>query len=113
MGRESVSIGDAYQYVFHPSVPMGQVSNALFLAATAAEAIHGRAQVQLDGDFRTDPKRRSAVIDATSQVGQTVARVFTQLITQGLGPEAFQIQRVPGEGSTGAEGERDPLRDCP
>lgn len=113
MPREIASTADVYRYVFHASVPMGQVSNALFLAASAAEAIHGRAQVQLDGDFRTDPIRRGAVIDATSQVGQTIARVFTQLITQGLGQEAFQIERVPGVGSTGAEGERDPLCDRP
>ncbi len=94
MSRETAPAPGVYCYTFHVSVPMGQVSNALFLSALAAEAIHGRARVQLDGDFRTDPAKRSAIIDAATEVGQTIARVFTQLISTELGERAFTVQRI-------------------
>ena len=93
MSRETVPEVGVYRYVFHPSVAMGQVSNTLFLSALAAEAIHGRARVQLDGDFRTDPVTRSAIIDATTETGQTIARVFTEFISRELGEQAFTVAR--------------------
>ena len=96
MSQETAPAAGLYKYVFHPSVPMGQVSNALFLSALAAEAIHGRAQVQLDGRFWADPRESSAFIDPSSEVGQTIARVFTQLITRELGEAAFTVARVTG-----------------
>lgn len=85
----------AYRYTFHPSIGMGQVSNALFLAALAAEAIHGRAYVQLSGQFWADPARRAAVIDASTEVGQAIARVFTELVSRELGEDSFAVVRVP------------------
>src|SRR2546425_8251462 len=92
LGEKAGEVG-VYRYVFHQSVAMGQVSNALFLSALAAEAIHGRARVQLDGDFRTDPVARSAIIDATTETGQTIARVFTEFISRELGEQAFTVTR--------------------
>ena len=96
MPSETAPGSETYRYTFHTSVPMGQVSNALFLAGLAAEAIHGRARVQLDGDFRTDSATRSAIIDATTETGQTIARIFTEFISRELGEQAFTVVRGPG-----------------
>ena len=95
MEQETTAQGEGYRYTFYPCVPMGQVSNALFLAAVAAEAIHGRVQVQLNGRFWADPTDQTATIDAGTKVGQTVARVFTELVSRKLGEQAFSVERVP------------------
>jgi hypothetical protein len=89
---------------------MGQVSNALFLAALAAEAIHGRAQVQLNGQFWTDPAKRAAVIDASTEVGQTIARVFTGFISRELGEDAFAVARAPHARPDGPDPRADTAR---
>jgi orotate phosphoribosyltransferase-like protein len=98
MFDEMASEVGVYRYVFHQSVAMGQVSNALFLSALAAEAIHGRVRVQLDSDFGTDPVTRSVIIDATTETGQTIARVFTEFISRELGEQSFTVTRISRSG---------------
>jgi hypothetical protein len=92
--EDTTVLVDGYQYTFDPSVSMSQVNNALILSGLAAEAIHGRAQVQLNAHFRTDPATYCATIAAATEVGQTIARVFTELVSREFGEEAFSVART-------------------
>lgn len=85
---------DMYRYQFQNEVPMAGVEDTLVLATCAAEGVHGRAQVRLDGAFRLDHTARTCIVDAASVVGQTLSRIFTELLTREYGGQAFNVRRV-------------------
>jgi hypothetical protein len=64
------------------------------LAVLSAEGIHGRARVRLDAAFYLDEKKRACVVDAATPVGQTVAQIFTGLLTREFGEDAFTVERL-------------------
>ena len=56
-----------------------------------------------------DAGKRSCVVDAATDVGRAIARIFTGFLTREFGEEAFQVQRIAGAqpiarapGATGA-----------
>ena len=75
-------------------VPLADLEAMLVVAMSAAEGIHGRAQVRLDARFGLDREHRTCHMDASTEVGRTLAHVFTELLTRGFGEEAFQVERV-------------------
>jgi len=83
-----------YRYTFEPSVPMREVRDSLFLAALAAEGIHGRTRVMMDASFRLDEEGRSCVIDGTREVDQSIAVIFTGFLRKEFGESAFTVKRV-------------------
>jgi len=84
-------------YRFTEKVQMQEAEDSLMLAVLAAEGIYGRSRVRLETSFAFDPAKRSCVIDATTEVGQHVSRIFTTFITKQFGEEAFRIERLPKE----------------
>ena len=82
------------RYTFEPDVPVKNVEETLMLAVLAAESLHGRAHVRLDASFCLDAKKRCCVVDARSEVGRSIARVFTGFLTQEFGDAAFGVERV-------------------
>jgi len=85
---------EIYRFRFDPAVPMPAVHESLRLAICAAEAVHGRPQVRLSFGYCADDEQRSAVLDARTEAGGTVARIFTGLLTEHLGEQAFRVERV-------------------
>lgn len=88
---------DTYSYRFSPTASMRDVEEALLLSAAAAEGLHGRSRVQLDASFRCDPKARTAEVDAGTEVGESLARIFTGLLRTTIGEPAFSVARVNKE----------------
>lgn len=86
-----------YRYEFRPEVPLGEIEEVLLLAVIAVEAVHGQAKVRLDGEFLLCEAHRAAVIDATTAVGQDLARVFTGFISEQFGESSFSVERIQGE----------------
>ena len=68
---------ELYRYNFNTKVPFRDVEESLLLAVLAAESLHGRALVRLDASFCLDSKKRSCVVDAATDVGRAIARIFT------------------------------------
>jgi hypothetical protein len=83
-----------YRYVFAPTVPPEEVEGSLLLALFAAESLHGEAQVCLDAAHYLSPDGRTCVVDAGTEVGRDLNRVFTGFLRREFGEDAFQVERV-------------------
>ena len=88
-----------YRYNFDSKVPIRDIEESLLLAVLAAESLHGRSLVRLDASFYLDSHKRSCVVDAATEVGRAIARIFTGFLTREFGEEAFKVERV-GDGPT-------------
>ena len=86
-----------YRYSFQIPVALDQVEDSLLLAVMAAEGVHGQSQVRMDGEFLLDESKRACVVDATTPVGETIARVFTTFLVREFGEDAFAVERVASE----------------
>lgn len=103
-----------YRYEFRPNVPLREVEESVLLAILAAEGVHGEAQVRLDAGYDFDEPARACLVDASTAVGETIARVFTGFLRKEFGEDAFRVERVAvddrplrrSEGAARAEGVR-------
>ncbi|CAM2066748.1 hypothetical protein SCOR_15315 [Sulfidibacter corallicola] len=83
-----------YKYEFKDHVSMDAVESDLALALISAEALFGQSRVLLECDLAADFKRRTLVIQAGNQVGQTVNTLFVGLVHRFLGQDAFSLSRI-------------------
>jgi hypothetical protein len=97
-----------YEYRFAESVPMENVRASLVIARVAAEGEHGAARVRLEGRWEYDLVNRCYRIDASSPVGESIARILTSLLLREFGEDAFWVERVttPEEGEPGSSVDR-------
>lgn len=92
----------AYRYQFADSVPPERIEETLLLVLVAVEGLHGRSPLRLDAAFRLDRAARSCVVDASTEVGRALARIFTSLLSEQVGEEAFRVERVSDHNQDGA-----------
>jgi len=85
---------EVYRYNFNDNVPLKEVEESLLLAVLAAECLLGRARVRMEASFRLDKEKRACVIDAGTEVGNNIARIFTGFLTREFGEEAFKVERA-------------------
>jgi hypothetical protein len=85
---------EIYRYTFAPAVPIEEVEASLVLAIMAAESLHGQAQVRLDAGHSLDGDKRRLVIDAGTQVGRDLNRLFLGFVSREFGEDSFQVERV-------------------
>lgn len=83
----------AYRYEFHRSVSFFDVLAVLDHAIVNTESIHGTERVRLDARFAEDTARGVLVIDATTEVGQTLNQLFVGLARREFGDAVFTIAR--------------------
>ncbi len=87
---------ELYRYRFKATVPLRGVEKSLLLALLATECLHGRSLVRLDASFCLDNDKRSCVVDAATEVGRAIARIFTGFLTREFGEKAFKVERIAG-----------------
>lgn len=85
---------DMVRYTYSQSVSMREVEETLLLAVLAVESLFGESTVRLDASFSIDRSRRACVIDASTDVGRAICRVFTGFVSREFGSDAFEIQRT-------------------
>lgn len=85
---------DAYRFQFERSVLMAEAEMSLHLALFAVEGLFGQARVRLDAAYSIDEPRSVIVVDATTEVGAAVVRVFTSLLLHEFGGDSFHVRRV-------------------
>jgi hypothetical protein len=85
---------ERYRYDFDARLPFQDVEESLLLAVLATECLHGRTQVRLDASFCLDPAKRTCVVDAATDVGQAIARIFTVFLIREFGEEDFKVERI-------------------
>lgn len=83
---------DVLRYAFKSSIPAKEIEGTLFLAIVAAEGLYGSARVRIDGAYCFSPKRRVCVIDAGSDVGRDICRMFTGFAIREYGEKAFKVR---------------------
>jgi hypothetical protein len=91
-----------YRYVFGATVPPEEVEASLLLALFAVESLHGEDQVRLDAAHYLDPAGRACVIDAGTEVGADLCRVFAGFLRREFGPDSFRVDRLDGAGAAKA-----------
>ena len=64
----------------------------MLLAVIAAEALHGRAKINLDADFKVDKQARTCEVELGNEVGRDIARIMTGLLTAEIGETAYQVE---------------------
>ena len=82
------------RYAFEDAVPPAEIESTLLLAVLAAEGLHGQSRVRLDAAYSFDAEKHACVIDATSDVGRDICRVFTGFALREFGESAFSVSRV-------------------
>src|SRR5262245_59820911 len=83
-----------YRYAFKPDVPLDDIEAALVLAVLGAEALHVESQVRLDAGHYLDRERHACIIDAGTDVGKDLNRLFIIFLRQELGEDAFDVEHV-------------------
>lgn len=89
--------GDIYRYQFAPDIPANDAEETLLLAVLAAECLHGQSRVRLDASYCMDAEKRVCVIDAGTDVGRAIVRIFTGFAIREFGESAFKVRRVDRE----------------
>jgi hypothetical protein len=85
---------DAYRYEFKEEVPAVEVETTLVLSIFGVESLHGESQTRLDVQHAFDAKRRVVVIDASTNVGRDLNRLFIGFMTREFGSGSFRVERV-------------------
>ena len=85
---------EVYRYQFAQEVPAREIEETLQLAVLAAECLHGQSRVRLDASYCMDADKRACVIDAGTDVGRDIVRIFTGFTIHEFGEDAFKVQRV-------------------
>lgn len=83
------------RYSFAASVPDAEIEDTLALAVFAAEGLHGQSRVRIDASYCFDLEKHACVIDAGSEVGLDICRMFTGFAIREFGESAFTVTRVP------------------
>lgn len=85
---------DVYRFELERSVPIDEAEMSLHLALFAVEGLFGQARVRLEAAYHVDEPRSAIVLDATTEVGAAVVRVFTSLLLHEFGGDSFHVRRV-------------------
>ena len=79
---------------FEPDVPMDAVEDSVAIAWFAAEGIHGAARVRNHAAFLVHRRRRTCLVEASTKVGRTIAKVFAGLLRREFGEDGFRVERI-------------------
>jgi hypothetical protein len=83
-----------YRYTLGESVPAEEVEVTLLLAIIATESLHGEVGSRLDMSHAFDADRRVVAIDAATDAGRDLNKLFVGFLTKEYGPAAFRVERV-------------------
>ena len=85
---------NAYRFVFEPQIVLEEAEMTLQLAIFAAEGLFGAARVRLDFGYYVDEPSRTIIVAGTTEVGETIVKIFTGLALREFGEDAFRIRRM-------------------
>lgn len=97
---------EIYRYRFCNHVGITDVEASLLLALMAAESLHGESQVRLEASHAMDVESRTCIIDASTDVGRDLNRLFVGFLRREFGEDAFRVDRVDRVPESAPEVER-------
>lgn len=80
-----------YRFQFDEGIDMEEVEQTLVLSILAVGFLHGEAAVRLDAGYALDAEKRAVAVDAATETGRAVTRVFTGFCIHEFGDENFSI----------------------
>jgi hypothetical protein len=83
-----------YRYSFSNKLDIQDIEDSLLLAVFVAECLHGRSRMRLDASFNLEKKKRSCQIDAGTEVGSCIARIFTGFLIREFSEANFRVERL-------------------
>ncbi|MEE9368720.1 MAG: hypothetical protein V3V05_07630 [Pontiella sp.] len=86
-----------YTYRFAPDVPSQEMEDTFMLALLAVESLYGHSRVRMESRFKVDKENRTCLIEAMTQIGSDLAKIFTGFSTKEYGERAVMIDRKNGE----------------
>jgi len=78
-------------FSFGPEVPMTDAEATLRLAALAVESLHGADRIQLELHVRVEREERRFVVDIATDVGRTLAVIFSGYARREFGDDAVRV----------------------
>lgn len=84
-----------YRFELAAGVDQEEAERTLQLAVLGAEGLFGWARVRLDCGYRRELAGRALVVDATTEVGEAVVRLFTSFMIREFGEDSFAVRRLP------------------
>ena len=91
-----------FKYQFDDSCPMPDVEAAFVLAIFATESIHGESETRLLAEHAMDLDKRTCVVDAGTEVGRDLNRLFVGFLRREMGDDSFHVERVATEAQSPA-----------
>ena len=91
---------NAYRFVFEPQIVLEEAEMTLQLAIFAAEGLFGAARVRLDFGYYVDEPSRTIIVAGTTEVGDTIVKIFTGLALREFGEDAFRTRRIEANQNT-------------
>ena len=85
---------EPYRYTFSEGLPIEDVEASLLMALLSVESLHGESQARLEAAHAFDAEKRYCVIDAGTDVGRDLNRLFVGYLRREFGEDAFKVQRV-------------------
>ena len=95
---------DTYKYRFDESVPAQELEDTFMLAMLAVESLHGRSRVRMESRFNLDKARRTCVIDASTDAGYDLKRIFTVFAVEKYGAHSVKIEQIQQDSTHTMEG---------
>lgn len=83
-----------YKYRIDRSVDWRELEQSLLLAVVAIESLHGESRVRLDARYCMRGKDGICVVDAGSQIGRDLNRIFTGFVTREFGEGSFRVEQI-------------------
>lgn len=88
------AMNQSMSYTFDQDVDLEEVGGTLALAVMAAESLYGESTVKLDARYLLRPRKRQCEIDASTDVGKALNRVFIGYIRREFGDGRFKVRRM-------------------
>lgn len=92
-----------YRFQLRPDVPLEDAEMTLQLAILAAEGLFGGARVRMEAGYRVDEPQRALQVDASTEVGSAVVRIFTAFLTREFGETRFAVRHTEAPKNVGSE----------
>ncbi len=86
-----------YRFTFTDPTTVPEAEATLVLALFAVEAIHGEAQARLDAAHFFDLTSGVCIVDASTEVGRCLTKLFVGLLTREFGRDGFRVEHLHGE----------------
>lgn len=90
-------IRKSYKFTLAQEIEGRDIRTWLFLAIKAAESIHGETSLKLGFSFCLNPKRRVCFVDAGTEIGSVIAKVFAGFLSVAYGDSSFMVEVTDAE----------------